>query len=56
MYENLNKPFKIRNLTIKNRITMSPMGIGFVYKPTGEITEAAHACGAKLIAQATMGV
>lgn len=42
MYENLNKPFKIRNLTIKNRITMSPMGIGFVYKPTGEITEAGH--------------
>lgn len=42
MYENLGRPYKIRNMTVKNRICMSPMGIGFVYKPTGEITEAGH--------------
>ncbi len=40
MYENLNQPYTLGSLTIKNRISMSPMGVGFVYTPAGEITEA----------------
>ena len=40
MCKSLNQSYQMGNTTINNRISMSPMGVGFIYKPTGEITAA----------------
>ncbi|MDD3184174.1 MAG: FAD-dependent oxidoreductase [Anaerostipes sp.] len=64
IYENLSKPFKIGNLTIKNRFCMAPIGGGQHHLPGGGLkdetiqylVERANAYGTKIFAQITMGL